>query len=83
DCGVSSGALRNTRLPSVRATEEAGSVSGSPRPAPRGAGRGVPVVCQPSIRCWVQNEVRSVLVAAWAAALNSDVVETPYQCEVA
>ncbi|ROQ94244.1 hypothetical protein EDE04_0657 [Streptomyces sp. 2132.2] len=38
---------------------------------------------QPSMRCWVQNEVRSVVVAAWAAALNSAVVETPYQCEVA
>ncbi|MFE2248710.1 NAD(P)H-dependent oxidoreductase [Streptomyces lavendulae] len=38
---------------------------------------------QPSMRCWVQKEVRSVVVAAWAAALNSAVVETPYQCEVA
>ncbi|MHB9863928.1 WS/DGAT domain-containing protein [Streptomyces sp. YIM S03343] len=38
---------------------------------------------QPSMRCWVQNDVRSVVVAACAAALNSAVVETPYQCEVA
>ncbi|MFD8717173.1 LysR family transcriptional regulator [Streptomyces sp. NPDC059629] len=38
---------------------------------------------QPSMRWVVQNDVRSVLVAAWAAALNSAVVETPYQCELA
>ena len=34
---------------------------------------------QPSMRCCVQNDVRSVEVAACAAALNSAVVETPYQ----
>lgn len=38
---------------------------------------------QPSMRWVVQNDVRSVVVAACAAALNSAVVETPYQCEVA
>lgn len=56
---------------------------GAPRVTPEDARRGAPVGCQPSMRCWVQNEVRSVVVAAWAAALNSDVVETPYRCEVA
>lgn len=56
---------------------------GAPRVTPGGVHRGAPVGRQPSMRCWVQKEVRSVVVAAWAAALNSDVVETPYQCEVA
>lgn len=38
---------------------------------------------QPSMRCWLQKDVRSVDVAACAAALNSAVVETPYQCACA
>lgn len=37
----------------------------------------------PSMRCVLQNDVRSVDVAACAAALNSAVVETPYQCACA
>lgn len=45
--------------------------------------RGEPVTGQPSMRWVVQNDVRSVVVAAWAAALNSAVVETPYQWDVA
>lgn len=61
----------------------AGPVVGSPRMTSQGVDRGEPTPNQPSMRCWVQNEVRSVVVAAWAAALNSAVVETPYQCEVA
>lgn len=37
---------------------------------------------QPSIRWVLQKEVRSVLVAAWAAALNLAVVEIPFQFAV-
>src|SRR5689334_279588 len=35
--------------------------------------------CQPSMRWVLQKEVRSVDVAAWAAALNSATVEMPNQ----
>ena len=39
---------------------------------------------QPSTRCEVQNDVRSVEpAAACAAALNSATVDTPYQCDCA
>lgn len=60
-----------------------GGAGGSPRETPEGAHRGEHPLGQPTMRCVVQNDVRSVVVAACAAALNSAVVDTPYQCEVA
>ena len=67
------------RFPRHPDTGERGTALACGRPASGSIGRNR----QPSMRWVVQNDVRSVLVAAWAAALNSAVVETPYQCELA
>lgn len=75
------GAAVRRNLPATRPAMPAAVTPGGVTAADPGTGPGRRG--QPSMRCVVQNDVRSVVVAACAAALNSAVVETPYQCEVA
>lgn len=75
------GAAVQRNLPPARPAMPAAVTPGGVTATDTGTGRAE--AGQPTMRWVVQNDVRSVVVAAWAAALNSAVVETPYQCEVA